>query len=561
MTYRTFHQRAGQLGLLLPVIAAALIFSLDTPTQAAPTKEPAPEIALVPGAVIYGDEASSALDFLQRGKGFFDYNGDGRRDFLAKYWTRARHPTLRHEHLDILLGRETWPAKAEASDLDGRVILQFPHPPDRQPDDPVYKLTNNLDVNGDRRDDLVVQMDETVRDRPAGMELRFFFGQAEPPQFVDVVADTPGLRVRQPSPPRTTTEERSVIMPDKVSAGDVNGDGQSDLALGSCKLVGPGHTDANKGALLIYLAPYGTGGLLDLSQEAADVVIYASSEIDVCTAQLNDMDGDGTQDILFTGTKTRGGQLFHYGALVKGHSDWAAVNEVDALVTTRYVNPTANGDVDVSLGDYNGDRKRDVVGKAYVYRAPTWSEAVMCVWFGGEAQPAEQKTDDCDIRFTGKWPSDVVDINGDGALDYFMPMDQRGTDPYVWRIGLGPIPRGGEMNIVNAEDSGDYVLTMPYRPDAFRLRFGNVAGSADNDIVHSEPEAREELPDDGRITLHFGPLVPPPPATPTPTATSVVPGTPTATSTVTPTPTETAEPTGTPPTGGSIFLPICWRPE
>ena len=499
--------------------AAVLILAMGAPTQAAPAQptHEVPEIELVPGAVIYGDEAGGALDFVQKGKAFFDYNGDGKRDFLVKYWTRAHHPDLRHEHLDILLGRETWPEKAKVSDLDGRVILEFPNPKDQKPDDPVYKLTSNLDMNGDRRDDLMVQMDETVRDRPAGMELRFFYGQAEPLKFVNVAEDTPDLRIRQPSPPRNSTEERSVIMPDKVNSSDLNGDGQLDLALGSCSLVGPGHTNASKGALFIYLGPYGTGSLVDLSKETADVVIYGSNEIDVCTAQMNDVDGDGINDILFTGKKLKNSQEFHYGALVKGRSEWDATNEVDALVTTRYMSASANGDVDISLSDYNGDRKRDVVGKAYTYRTPTWTEEVLCVWLAGEAQPAEQRTNACGMRFTGKWPSDAVDINGDGNLDYLVPMDQRGTKPFVWRIGLGPIPLGGEMKIVDDADSGDYVLTVPYLNQGFRLRFGNVAGGGDNEIVHSEPEARQVQPDDGRITLHFGPLVANDPDRPTPT--------------------------------------------
>ena len=122
------------------------------------------------------------------------------------------------------------------------------------------------------------------------------------------------------------------------------------------------------------------------------------------------------------------------------------------------------------------------------------------------------------------------------------------------------------MKIVDAVDSGDYVLTVPYLNQGFRLRFGNVAGSGDNEIVHSEPEARVAQPDDGRITLHFGPLVAPPP-TPTPTATVPAPtDTPVAPTTPVPTvtsPTATAIPvTETPePTGGIIYLPICSRSE
>ncbi len=539
------------------------------PTSVPPTPGLGPKpVALVDGAMVYGDEAGSNLDLVVAGTPFFDFNGDGHKDFFVKYWTRSFHSSLRHQHTDIVLGRATWPAESRISDLDGRVVLQFPEPADQLPGDPVYRLAMTKDVNGDRKDDVVIRVEETQRDTLSAVELRVFLGQAEPPRFIDVANGTPYLRIRQPAPPRTSAEERRVPMPDRLNTADVDGDGAIDLLMGSCGVWGPGRNEASKGQLAIYLAPF-PGGLLDVAATTPNAVIYSGDGIDVCTAQTNDVDGDGKADLLFTGKNTRRGQAYHFGALVLGRANWEPVNEVAALVSTRYTSALPDGDVDVSLKDMTGDGKRDVVGRAFRYVAPKWDEAVMCVWASGASQPAELTTAACDVRFTGKWPDEAADLNGDGKLDFIFPMDQRGVEPHVWRIALGPIPPGAAMEVDDAPDSGDYVLSVPHRLERFALRFANVAGSRDLDLVHMQPERRFKLPEDGFITLHFGPLIPPPDA-PAPTATTepvVTPPTPTATPELPPTvpaPTATPElpptvpaPTATPRVGWTVFLPIC----
>lgn len=392
------HAQAALMAVTAAVLTLALIGSPRV--TAAPQLDPDP-VALVDGAVVYGDEAGSNLDFVVAGTPFFDFNGDGHKDFFVKYWTRSFHSALRHQHTDIVLGRAAWPAESRISDLDGRVVLRFPEPADQLPGDPVYRLAMTKDVNGDRKDDVVIRKEESQRDALSAVELRVFLGQAEPPAFIDVAKEPPDLRVRQPGPPRTSAEERRVPMPDRLNSADVNGDGATDLVIGACGVWGPGHNEASKGQLSIYLAPF-EGGLLDVAATAPSAVIYSSDGIDVCTAQTNDVDGDGKADLLFTGKRTRRGQAYHFGALVLGRAQWEPVNEVGALVSTRYSSAIADGDVDVSLKDLTGDGKRDVVGRAFRYVAPKWDEAVMCVWASGASQPAELTTASCDVRFTGK---------------------------------------------------------------------------------------------------------------------------------------------------------------
>lgn len=553
-------------GVLLLAVVAAAAGALTQPIVAAPRDENQ-QIVLKEDTMLYGDEAGSKLTFLVKGKPTFDYNGDGLKDFFVSHWTRAFHPQLLHEHLDIVFGRAEWPAEMNISDLDQRLILQLPHPPDALPGDPLYTLSTVTDINADRKDDIGIKKEEYfIREDPGppkkkikyitNVEFQFYLGRADPPQFLKVPEVPPDLVIGQSRPPRLDAEKLTTPMPDKFNVADIDGDGDADLLVGSCALVGPGHANNAPGALYIYLGPYGSSGAIDLTKNAPDAIIYSSADIQVCAPTLEDLDGDGKRDLFFTAETTHQSQPFHSGVLVPGRAQWNPVSEVEDLVATRFMNAAPNGDVDFAVRDIDGDKKRDIVGSAWLYVRGSWHEEVQCVWYGGKAYPAEVTTETCDFRFTDKWPGTVVDINGDKALDYIFALDQRSTDPYRWYVKLGPIVAGGSMEVTDDPASADYTISLPYSDDAATWRNANVGGpSADDDFLVLKPLERHSLPDDGHIVITFGPLVAPvitPTSTPGPseTATEVPP----------PTLTPTITPTAEPPVW-TIYLPVSHNRE
>jgi hypothetical protein len=555
------------------VAVMALIVAIAATAGVAPVRaslgslgEP---VDLTSDAVIYGDDAGAALTFVAKGKAFFDFNGDGLRDFLVSYWTRAHHPDLRHQHLDVVFGQAEWPAESKVSDLPNRMIVEFPNEADILPSDPLYTLNTITDIDGDRKDDLVIEKQTlTVLDCPdppcdpsrkilLSYELRFYYGKEAWAKFIKVTEDPPDLIIRQPHPPRNDTEKGRVPMPDKLNGADMNGDGQTDLLVGSCELKGPGHTNDTKGALLFYFGPFGTNNVLDLDETEPDAAIYSSNSIQVCSPQINDFDGDTMRDLLFTESELVQSQTYHNGALVPGRDTWAATADVESLVSTRFMNATPGGDVDIAVRDINGDRNRDIVGSAWLYHRPRWDEQVQCAWYSGHAFPTQVTTESCDYRFTGLWPSTATDLNGDGALDFIFPLDHRGTEPWTWYVKLGPATAGGEMNVSDDPESADHILSLAYTLDDVTWRNGNVGGTADDDILVLRPGMRHAAPNDGHITISFGPMVEPvvqptvPPTESTPVPTTEEPPT------VPPTDTE-PPPSDTPTqeTGWSVCLPL-----
>lgn len=502
-------------------------------------------IELAADSTLHGGEAGSHLQLESHGKTFFDYNGDGHKDFFVSYATRAFNPELREDHLEIVFGRAEWPEHAAVSSLPDRMTLELPDP---DPGDPEYELFTVKDMNGDHKEDLVIKTTETRRERVTAIELDVFHGRENWEDVLDVSETAPDFRIRQPRVPHSRTEAEETRMPDKITASDVNGDGNKDLVITSCDYEADGQEE---GALFVYFGPYEEGGMLNLQKDDPDVAVYSSDDYDVCTAKLEKINGDAAADILVSGSTSLRQQDYHYGAIVYGRPTWEAVNDVSDIVGTRIVNNTEHGDVDVSVKDINGDGKKDVVGKAWVYNAPKWSEQVECVWFGGASMPDVLETGTCDFKFTDKWPMEFADINGDGALDYFFEMDHHGVEPYVWRIGLGPIEQGGEMDMGDSPTSGDYTLVLPYTTDAIGWECEDIGGTENDDLVLLQPDERFDVPDTGAIRLQMGPLVevpippthtptpvPPPTKTPLPTATSV-------------------PPTATPVPHNDIYLPVC----
>jgi hypothetical protein len=149
-----------------------------------------------------------------------------------------------------------------------------------------------------------------------------------------------------------------------ASSGDVNGDGYADLAVGSP------YNNNNTGKAYVYL---GSAGGLSPTAGWSAVGEAANSVFGGSVASVGDLNGDGYADLAVgaTGYNTNTGKTYVYLGSASGlgsNAGWNAIGEA----TSNYFGTSA-----ASAGDVNGDGFADLVvgasayngdtGKAYVY--------------------------------------------------------------------------------------------------------------------------------------------------------------------------------------------------
>jgi len=188
------------------------------------------------------------------------------------------------------------------------------------------------------------------------------------------------------------------------TAGDVNGDGYSDV------IVGAPYNNSSSGKTFVY-----SGGPTGLSTSAAATVVgeAPSNSFGVSVSTAGDVDGDGYSDVIVgasTANSTGKAYLFPGGPSgVSTTATWTALGEAagnyfgNSVSTAGDVN--GDGYADVIVGAYTKDSYR---GKAYVYVGGPTGLSATAVWTAvGEAPN----------NYFAVCVSTAGDVNGDGYSD------------------------------------------------------------------------------------------------------------------------------------------------
>ncbi|MDR6808334.1 hypothetical protein J2Y45_005316 [Dyadobacter sp. BE34] len=199
-----------------------------------------------------------------------------------------------------------------------------------------------------------------------------------------------------------------------ASAGDVNGDGYSDIIIG-CYTFDNGQTD--EGHAFIYhggAEGIGTNGAVTLSGSVTDALMGYS------VASAGDVNSDGFDDVImgapefdFNGT-TGGVALVYYGSMdgiQLGNQIMLSKNQPDSYFGTSVA----------GAGDINGDGYDDIIVGADNYTNGQASEGAAFIYFGSNAgiNPASVKQLEGNIpqRDFGCAVSGAGDLNRDGYAD------------------------------------------------------------------------------------------------------------------------------------------------
>ncbi|MBK9630413.1 MAG: FG-GAP repeat protein [Saprospiraceae bacterium] len=198
------------------------------------------------------------------------------------------------------------------------------------------------------------------------------------------------------------------------SAGDVNGDGYSDLVVGAY-LYDNGQN--NEGVALVY---HGSASGINTTVAALVESNQANSQFGISVASAGDVNGDGYSDIvvgafLYDNGQNNEGAAFVYHGSISGIS-----TTTTALLESNQVGATLGYSV-ASAGDVNGDGYSDVVVGAYFYDNGQTDEGVAFIYLGStlgiSSTAATTLEGDQENARYGYSVASAGDENGDGYSD------------------------------------------------------------------------------------------------------------------------------------------------
>ena len=208
-------------------------------------------------------------------------------------------------------------------------------------------------------------------------------------------------------------------------AGDVNGDGFSDLVLGAYKQSGVG--EYSGGAYLVL----GSAEPTHLSADDAAGVYPGEAEGDragVSVSGLGDLDGDGYGDFAVgayeasNSGKYAGSAYVMYGTATGVSS--RSLGEADAIFTGE--DPGDNAGISVSdAGDLDGDGFDDLAIGARNHGSDDPHIGAAYIWLGGAELPLYSSLEEADLRLlgaesfdhTGEAVAGAGDLDGNGYDD------------------------------------------------------------------------------------------------------------------------------------------------
>jgi len=284
------------------------------------------------------------------------------------------------------------------------------------------------------------------------------------------------------------------------TAGDVNGDGYSDVIVGAPDYD---HGQQDEGGAFVYHANFwGISVYPDWTAEGNQ----PSAQFGYCVATANDVNGDGYSDVIvgarsYTNVQTYEGSAFVYHGSSSGLSssfDWTA----ESNQANAYFGSSVS-----SAGDVNGDGYSDVIVGAPYYHNVEDYEGRVFVYHGspsGLSSSADwtAEVDQAEAYF-GISVSSAGDVNGDGYSDVIV--GAYGYDGGVTNEGGAFVYHGSSSSGLSSEP--DWMAVSGQEVALFGISVataGDVNGDGYSDVIVGAYRYDGGETDEGRAFVYHG---------------------------------------------------------
>jgi hypothetical protein len=371
-----------------------------------------------------------------------DVNGDGYSDVLvgARYFTNVQ---FQEGRAFVYLGSAGVPATTEAWSMEGNQDLAWFG----------ISVASAGDVNGDGFSDVIVGANQY--DNGHAEEGRAFVYHGSAAGLSTTAAWT------AESNQINASFGRSV-----ATAGDVNGDGYSDVIVGALTYDN-GQTD--EGRVFVYL-----GSPTGLATTAAWTAEPNQAEVSFgfSAATAGDVNGDGFSDVIVGGSRFDNGQVDEGRAYVY-HGSAVGLSTTAAWIVESNQAGAQFGNAVATAGDVNGDGFSDVIvgglfydngqddeGRAFVYMGSASGLLPTAAW--------TVESNQADALF-GRSVATAGDVDGDRYSDVIVGAD---------RYNNGQFEEGRAYVYMGSAAGLSTIAFWSAEGDEFQAGFGNSVGTA-----------------------------------------------------------------------------------
>ncbi|MBP9081093.1 MAG: FG-GAP repeat protein [Flavobacteriales bacterium] len=280
------------------------------------------------------------------------------------------------------------------------------------------------------------------------------------------------------------------------TAGDVNGDGYSDVAIGSPGMLG-------WGGVLVY-----AGSSAGLGGSAWAVLMGNSqtgSEFGWSVALAGDVDGDGLSDLVVGAPKYNNGSA----AQGRAYCYHGSAVSMGPVANWTFTGIPVNGQLGYCVagaGDLNGDGYSDVaIGAPFQPKVPTTNNGAVHVFRGnlgsGLSVAAGTVLQGPGSSNFGSSVSSAGDMNGDGFADLVIGAPGTSTNAGAVHIHMGV----GAITLVASAAASTLAGTSGERLGHAVALAGDVNGDGYGDVVLGSPDHSSAL---GRARVYRGSAAP-----------------------------------------------------